>query len=436
MDDFEIKSRYTASTENAPKISDIVTNGLCIGCGLCESIAGSQNVQMTMTPEGRLRPMEIAPVQLEKVQQIYGSCPGTRIGGLPDSEIDETSKTDPIWGPYRRMDVGYAGDEQIRYKAATGGVMTALASHLLNSGEVDFILHVAASADKPMRTERQLSFTTAQVLDATASRYGPAAPLVDLMQLLERKQTFAFVGKPCDVTALRNLAEQDPRVDQYCRYKMAIVCGGASELGKSQDILDEFGIREQDLSLFRYRGYGNPGPTRLETKDGRSFEKTYNEMWDDEAGWRLQFRCKICADAIGEGADIAASDIWPGGNPSRDDAGFNGVITRTKKGEALLASALEAGALILENKLGPRDMDGFQPHQVRKKQAVWSRLKGLKRAGQMVPEVTGLRIAELAEAAGTERSEHEAEGTYQRALIGKAREPEVQPEFTSLTEKG
>ncbi|HIG66365.1 MAG TPA: coenzyme F420 hydrogenase [Porticoccaceae bacterium] len=435
MDKIETKSRFTGSNESAPKISDIVSNGLCIGCGLCESIAGSQNVQMTMTPEGRLRPMQIAPVQAEAVQQIYRGCPGTRIGGLPDSEIDENSKIDPVWGPYRRMDVGYAGDEQIRYKAATGGVMTALASHLLDSGKVDFILHVAASADKPMRTERQLSFTTAQVLDAAGSRYGPAAPLVDVMQLLERKQTFAFVGKPCDVTALRNLAEQDPRVDQYCRYKMAIVCGGASELGKSQDVLDDFGIREQDLSLFRYRGHGNPGATRLETKNGRSFEKTYNEMWGDEAGWRLQFRCKICADAIGEGADIAASDIWPGGDPSGDDAGFNGVITRTKKGEELLASAIEAGALIIEGELGPRDMDGFQPHQVRKKQAVWSRLKGLERAGQLVPEVTQLRIQELAKAAGTERAEHEAEGTYQRALIGKTSEPEVRSELSSLTEK-
>ncbi|MFT5483664.1 MAG: coenzyme F420 hydrogenase subunit beta [Halieaceae bacterium] len=435
MDNLEIESRLTGSIENVLNISDIVTNGLCIGCGLCESIAGSDKLQMTMTPEGRLRPMEIAPVQLEQVQQIYSSCPGTRIGGLPDSEVDENAITDPIWGPYRRMDVGYAGDEKIRYQAATGGVMTALSTYLLDSGEVDFILHVAASADKPMRTERQLSFTTAQVLDAAGSRYGPAAPLVDVMQLLERKQTFAFVGKPCDVTALRNLAEQDPRVDQYCRYKMAIVCGGASELGKSQDVLDDFGVREEDLSLLRYRGYGNPGPTRLETKDGRSFEKTYNEMWGDESGWRLQFRCKICADAIGEGADIAASDIWPGGDPSGDDAGFNGVITRTKKGQALLVSALKAGALILENTLGPRDMDGFQPHQVRKKQAVWSRLKGLERAGQMVPEVTGLRIEELAEAAGTELAEQEAEGTYQRSLIGKTREPEVQPEIPSPTEK-
>jgi hypothetical protein len=35
-----------------------------------------------------------------------------------------------------------------------------------------------------------------------------------------------------------------------------------------------FGVREDELTLFRYRGFGNPGPTRLETKDGRAFELT------------------------------------------------------------------------------------------------------------------------------------------------------------------
>ena len=64
--------------------------------------------------------------------------------------------------------------------------------------------------------------------------------------------------------------------------------------------LDRFGFEESELNLFRYRGHGNPGPTRIEAKDGRAVEVTYQEMWGDEAGWRIQPRCKICPDAIGE----------------------------------------------------------------------------------------------------------------------------------------
>ena len=37
-----------------------------------------------------------------------------------------------------------------------------------------------------------------------------------------------FIGKPCDLTALRNYAEVDPRVDELVRYWLTMVCGGCS----------------------------------------------------------------------------------------------------------------------------------------------------------------------------------------------------------------
>ena len=64
-----------------------------------------------------------------------------------------------------------------------------------------------------------------------------------------------------------------------------MVCGGQSRLKKSVAVLDEYGVKEEELKLFRYRGNGNPGLNRVETKDGRVFEKTYLELWQDEAGW-------------------------------------------------------------------------------------------------------------------------------------------------------
>ena len=43
------------------------------------------------------------------------------------------------------------------------------------------------------------------------------------------------------------------------RYALTMICGGVSELGKSDDVLRRFGVDERDLTLFRYRGRGNPG---------------------------------------------------------------------------------------------------------------------------------------------------------------------------------
>ncbi len=69
------------------------------------------------------------------------------------------------------------------------------------------------------------------------------------------------------MTALPSLARHDPRVDELLRCALTMVCGGASELAKSTEVLERRGVGEEELSLFRYRGFGNPGPTRIETRN-------------------------------------------------------------------------------------------------------------------------------------------------------------------------
>ena len=39
-------------------LSDIIDNGLCIGCGICQSIVGKDKIKIEMSPKGRLEPKE------------------------------------------------------------------------------------------------------------------------------------------------------------------------------------------------------------------------------------------------------------------------------------------------------------------------------------------------------------------------------------------
>jgi coenzyme F420 hydrogenase subunit beta len=404
----------------ALSLEEIVEGGLCIGCGLCKSVAGADTIEMVLTAEGRERPVARRVLDAAALDRINAICPGTRVEGAATDAVSSRALHDLVWGPAEQLAIGYAGDPTVRYRAATGGVLTALGQFLVTSGRVKFILHVAASRREPMRTDSRLSFDAAAVLEGAGSRYGPAAPLIDFTALLDRAEPFALIAKPCDIAAVRNLARIDPRVDRYLRYALTFVCGGASDLTKSEEVVSGLGIRPDELSMFRYRGYGNPGPTRLETKDGRSFELTYQEMWNDEATWRIQPRCKICPDAIGESADLAASDVWPGGGPTGEDAGFNGIIVRTEQGLELYRAALAAGAIVVEpGEVSFRDFDGFQPHQVRKKRAVWARLAGMRAAGQPVPETHGLRLAECARMNTVAENLDEARGARRRARQGR-----------------
>lgn len=408
-------------------LDEIVQAGLCIGCGLCESLAGSGQVRVVMTPEGRERPAVRAPLDDTALRLINAVCPGLHVDGPDPAASAAGTKWDTIWGPALRIAKGHAADPAIRFRAAAGGGLSALAIYLLESGRVDFILHVAASTERPMRSKRHLSFDRAQVMEGAGSRYGPAAPLVDFAQLLERGRPFAFIGKPCDVAAVRNLSKYDPRVDSLVPYLLAFVCGGASEFAKTQNLVQSFGLEEKDVSLLRYRGLGNPGLTRVEAKDGRAFTVTYNELWQDEGKWMLQFRCKICADAIGELADVAVSDVWPNGEPTGEDEGFNGFIARTPKGRSLLDDAERAGALILLEELEFRDLDAVQPHQVSKKQALIARLSAMRDKGALTPAFTGLRLAAAASTADTTLGHANYLGMCERLEAGDNREPAVVP---------
>ena len=273
-----------------------------------------------------------------------------------------------------------------------------------------------------MRSRWVLSESPQQVIANSGSRYGPTAPLAGLLEALNRGEPFAIIAKPCDLNAVHRFSSLDSRLDELCVARLAMVCGGQSRLLKSQALLDEFEIEEDELTLFRYRGYGNPGLTRIETCDGRAFEKTYLEQWEDEAGWQLETRCKLCPDALGEAADVTATDVWPGGSPSGEDAGFNGIIVRSTQGEKLVAAATEAGDLVQGEAITPQQLNDFQPHQVRKKEALQARFEGLSRAGLPAMNTPGLRLEELNQRLDPKTRQSQIDGTFRRVQEGRVTE--------------
>jgi coenzyme F420 hydrogenase subunit beta len=408
----------------------IVEQGLCIGCGLCQSMAGKERVRVTKTLNGFLAPIVEGDLDHETVDRIYAVCPGTRTEGLTERLIEPDTRHDNVWGPWRRMVRGWAADPEVRFEGSTGGAMTALGVYLLASKRVDFILQVKTSSSEPSFGEPTLSFSEAEVFEAAGSRYGPAAPLLDIGAALDRNQPFALFAKPCDVAALRNYAEQDERVDQLVKYCVVMVCGGYGTPRGTVKFFKRVGIDPDSVTNLRYRGRGCPGPTRIDTPTG-SHEYHYIDYWgEDETTWTLPFRCKICPDGIGEAADIAVSDSWIGGAPNRidsvDDPGTNVLVARTRAGEELIAAAASDGALTLEYDIIPDILSVYQPHQVNKKYAAWPRHQGLRDAGRIAPQTARLRIEELAADLPEATNRLQREGTRKRIESGKASEPTPQ----------
>ena len=63
------------------RLEEIVGAGLCIGCGLCKSIAAADEIQIVLTPEGRERPVARRALDAATLERINAICPGTRVEG-------------------------------------------------------------------------------------------------------------------------------------------------------------------------------------------------------------------------------------------------------------------------------------------------------------------------------------------------------------------
>ena len=411
----------------ARDLETIVRHGLCAGCGLCESLAGADRVEMRLTSIGQLRPRQKTELDEATEDAILATCPGVRVTGPPPEQVGEGGVFDPVWGPIRSIHRGWSTNDAIRFESAAGGGMTALGCYLLETGKVDAILHVSASRDDPTLTDAVVSTTPEEVRGGAQSRYGPSSPLRHVHRLLNAGTRFALLAKPCDVAAVRNLEKIDARVEEQIPFLITIFCGGLPSAHTPLKIAGYHGVSAEEIRVFRWRGLGWPGPTHVESNSGKTYDLSYDEAWSTGKPWTydMQFRCKICPDAIGELGDVACPDAWEieDGEPIHREAdGANLFIARTERGEALVEAAARAGAIHLEP-FAVSQLDVMHPDHHPRKLGNPARLEGLAMEGEPVPHFNDFRAEEMVERAGEERHRMAREGTRQRVRQARNREP-------------
>lgn len=398
------------------RIQDIVDAQLCSGCGLCAAIAGPA-AQMEIEDGGYARPKVNGPIDDATFARIDTVCPGTGLS-------HETTGADPdyhdVWGPVVASRTGWSSDAALRFQASSGGGLSAVLVHLIESGQADYVLQTAVSDNDPLRNALAISTGRDDIFHAAGSRYAPSSPLQDVIDRLDAPGRFVFVGKPCDVAALRTLARSDARVDDKVVTMLAFMCAGVPGQSGTQAVLDAMGVTDKDTVVaFRYRGGGWPGFATAKLADGTERKMDYNSSWGNILNRHLQFRCKICADGTGEFADITFADGWhcdENGYPDFEEQdGRSLILTRTAKGEALLNAAQTAGKLITEP-LELKEVDAMQPFQLRRKALVRSRLLAMATLGRKRPAYSGFRLDRVSRLMGAKMNIKSYLGTLRRLV--------------------
>ena len=402
----------------SPTLGKVFKGGLCAGCGGCEAIAPDK-VSMVTTDAGFARPVQHTDLTADEERVLERVCPGSRI------DITDCEGTNhALWGPLLEMRSGHATDADMRFEASSGGGLSALLSFLVESGKVDFVLQTTASVADPVANRTVFTTDRAGIIAAAGSRYAPSSPLDGVAEALARPGRAAFVGKPCDVSALRALAAERPEVAEKFPYMLSFFCAGVPSLKGAGQILEQLGAAPDNVAAFRYRGRGWPGWAAAEMQDGSITRMSYADSWGGILSKHVQFRCKICPDGTGAHADVACADAWhcdERGYPLFEEQdGVSLIVSRTSRGEALVREAMAAGAI--QTEMTPVEaVTPMQPGQTGKKRLVLSRLMAMALLFVPRPRYVGLNLGKVALQAGLGKNLHSFLGTCRRLFIGAHR---------------
>ena len=348
------------------------------------------------------------------------ACPGAKVSPWEPAASGVT--VDAIWGPHVRVLTAFATDGTLRHTASSGGALSGIALHLLNTGRVSRVLHVGMDPQSPLLTHIVRSLGRDDVLRAAGSRYAPVSPLAELQAELATPGNILFIGKPCDVGALRQYMAADPAVAARFPYLLSFFCAGTPSQDGTDRIVRHLGAEPADVRSFRYRGDGWPGYATATVADGSTKRMSYAASWGDILSHEVQFRCKICPDGVGGAADVAAADAWYGGEsgyPAFEEAdGRSLVITRTAAGDALVREAEAAGAIASEP-LAIAEIMKMQPSQARRKQLAASRMAAMAVMLNPRPDVSGLAVGAAMRQVSVYANLKSMVGTMRRIATGK-----------------
>lgn len=344
----------------------------CVGCGLCESLG---KCKAKIDEKGYMHPEKGDSKWLKSV------CPA---GGSQFSSMTASL----IWGKTEAVFEGWAIDSELRRKASSGGVITAIASYLLDKRIVDGVIHVCMKLGKPTATETCISYSLQDLFNRCGSRYSISHPL-EIIGQLDISKKYLFIGKPCDVTALKNYMRIDKEICERIPYVVSFFCAGLPSTFAQEKLLEELECKPSECVDLRYRGNGWPGfATAIDIK-GNKHQIDYNSSWGKILGRDVMKACRFCMDGIGELADVSCGDLWYLTSDKKPDfnekEGRNIIFTRTTKGLKLIEEARKNGYIHAEAYVEIDDLQYIQFYQYDRRVTMLAKYAAMKLFFKTVP---------------------------------------------------
>lgn len=344
-------------SQQAPRalrgLARIVDGGLCHRCGSCVGICPTQVLGTDEEEYPTVKNLS-ACTDCDLCVKI---CPGDefnfheehlKLYGSPGTLTD-------THGTFSRAVVAYSNDSVIREHSTSGGLVTGLLCHLLESKQIDGAIVIGSSAETPWKGRALVARSKEDLLSAMKSKYAICPTNSALAEVRTTPGRYALVGLPCQIHGYRKASALDPRIAERIVLAIGLFCHAAIEHEAFRVLWDGLGEKTKGAKRFISRIGKHPGTPYLELADGSLYPVYFGERKGYRPSsievinvlYRLYTpeRCTTCFDGLADFADISVGDPWmaPPQKSVNFYEGWSFGVIRTARGKQAFDDLVAAG---------------------------------------------------------------------------------------------
>lgn len=373
--------------DKKPNINFTKENNLCLGCGICADACPTNSISIKPV-NGEYRPFvdELSCNNAKGCHKCSMVCPGVgvalnAIGQEKFGKTDEC-KHHKLVGYYSKAYSGHALDYETRYHGASGGLLTAFISFLLDKGYISAAVVAENDLSQPFLNRTVLIHNSKELYKARSSKYCPVTFTGIVKQIKEEPGKVVVVGLPCAVQGFRKYEKIDSKFRDKIFGLFGLFCSCGRSFNLTEFVFKQRGIDTAKLDYFQYRDEGCLGS--LVAKTDKIYKEEFQNYYHPLRSFFIPNRCQFCIDHYSELADLSFGDIHYG-KYKEDKIGVNSLVVRNMNFDELLRGAASSGYLHLDD-LSEEELVKCQASAPKKKGRVGGVLKFAKAIGLKTPE--------------------------------------------------
>lgn len=324
---------------------------LCQSCGMCQSVCPTEAIAVSQNFATQFVPKYDAEKCIGCLKCV-NACPVRK----------NVREKQTVIGDYYKLYIGKSNKKENVEMGSSGGVVTALLQHGLDTGVFDEVLTVS---NKESVVVAQPVYTKEPEKES-GSKY-VSAPLCSIYD--KSKKNLAATALPCQAKAIRKQSRDT--------FIFGLFCSKLSLEDLVNYVVAQENKKGKEIEEVTYRRGIWPGKFNVNFKDGDRISQNLNRSNFTAAYNSYDFSCSgclLCDDYFAEEADISFGDPWGKPQYQENYLGETVIIARSKRAMDLVESAVSAGVISVEEMELEKIIKGHLKEIYNKKTALIQRI--------------------------------------------------------------